>query len=123
MRDLMGRGGRGGGGANGEGKRRGEATKLSRRKGLTDGSFYRWMELKRAHNRETDGMEFNQQEVLKGGQGGGRRAYGLGLADDGGDGLGGFGEDGGGVHPIQVHVRRHVQARHSRSPSARLLRL
>jgi hypothetical protein len=43
-------------------------------------------------------------------------AYGLGLADDGGDGLGGVGEDGGGVHPIQVHVGRHVEARHLPSP-------
>jgi len=42
-------------------------------------------------------------------------AYGLWLADDVGDGLGGFGEDGGGVHPLQVHVGRHVQARHPRS--------
>ena len=42
-------------------------------------------------------------------------AYSLWLADDIGDGLGGFGEDGGGVHPLQVHVGRHVQARHPRS--------
>jgi hypothetical protein len=46
---------------------------------------------------------------------GGTGAYGLGLADDGGDGLGGISEDGRGVHPIQVDVRRHVQARHPRS--------
>jgi hypothetical protein len=42
-------------------------------------------------------------------------AYDLRLADDGGDDLGGFSEDGGCVHPIQVDVRRHVQARHPRS--------
>ena len=58
---------------------------------------------------------------MKWGKKGGEGAYGLRLADDGGDGAGGVGEDGGGVHPLQVHVRRHVQARHLPPPLLLLL--
>lgn len=33
-----------------------------------------------------------------------RESYSLGFADDCGDGGGGFGEDGGGVHSFQANV-------------------
>uniref|UniRef100_A0A2P2K2E2 Macrophage migration inhibitory factor homolog isoform X2 n=1 Tax=Rhizophora mucronata TaxID=61149 RepID=A0A2P2K2E2_RHIMU len=38
--------------------------------------------------------------------------YGGGLADDAGDGGGGFRQDGGGVNAFKAHVRRKIQARH-----------
>lgn len=40
------------------------------------------------------------------------RTDSLRLSDDLGHGLGGFGEDGGGVDPLKAHVGRKVKARH-----------
>jgi len=73
------------------------------------------------HPTQAMNREGKREEGAKG-EGEARKAYGLRLADDVGDGRGGFAEDGRGVHPLQVDVRRHVQARHPRRlrPSLRL---